>query len=458
MYSIFEKRKRISFIICQLALFVALTFLTSCSGTDYLNAIPGESSALVSMDLGKMSGVNNQAMLKTMLHVSNLSDCGLDLSSKIYLFESPDGNLGLCAKVDDDGDLNDLFNQLASKGVCQKTKERRGFHFTVLKDTWVVGFSDKAMLVMGPAAVTAQAELQNQMAKYLKQEEDDGIKGTPVYDKLDSIQSPIAMVAQAQALPEKFVAPFTLGAPKDADASQVLIAAEVTVKNGSLNIDGETFSFNKSVDKSLKDAAKIYRPIKGRYMQSMSSDALFGLFLNVDGTKFLPLLQNNKGLLALLSGINAAIDMDNIIRSVNGDMAIIMPSYSDDNLQMSMSSELSNSKWLADVDYWKQSCPKGGRIADWGKNAYYYTDGKTSFYFGVSSDKQFFSGSNDKQAKSSILPAEHPIAVGLQNKIKGGKMVMVINLSSVKDDKLGAVSGFMTPIFGKLNSIVYTLK
>ena len=458
MDSIFLNRIKNKYVIFQLTLVAALVSFSSCSGTDYLNAIPEESSALVSMDISNMSGVNSKAILKTMLHASDISDCGLDLASKIYLFESPDGNLGLCAKVNDDGDLNNMFNKLAGQGVCQKTKERRGFHFTVLNDTWVVGFSDNAMLVLGPVAVSAQAELQNLMAKYLKQKEDDGIKGTPIYDKLDSIRSPMAIVIQAQALPEKFVAPFTLGAPKDADASQVLIAAEMNVKDGCLNIDGETFSYNRNIDKSLKDAAKIYRPIKGKYTKSMASDALMGMFMNVDGKQFLTLLQNNKRLLTLMSGINAAIDMDNIIRSVDGDMAIVMPNYTDDNIQMSMSAELSNNKWLDDVGYWKQSCPKGGRIEDWNKNSYYYTDGKTSFYFGVSDDKQFYSGNSDKQALSSIQSAENPIAVSLQNHIMGKKMVMVINLHSIKNDKIGAIAGFMTPIFGKLNSIVYTLK
>ena len=199
MDSIFLNRIKNKYVIFQLTLVAALVSFSSCSGTDYLNAIPEESSALVSMDISNMSGVNSKAILKTMLHASDISDCGLDLASKIYLFESPDGNLGLCAKVNDDGDLNNMFNKLAGQGVCQKTKERRGFHFTVLNDTWVVGFSDNAMLVLGPVAVSAQAELQNLMAKYLKQKEDDGIKGTPIYDKLDSIRSPMAIVIQAQA-------------------------------------------------------------------------------------------------------------------------------------------------------------------------------------------------------------------------------------------------------------------
>ena len=42
-----------------------------------------------------------------MLHVDDVDKCGIDISEKLYLFESADGNLGLCAKVSDEGDVED---------------------------------------------------------------------------------------------------------------------------------------------------------------------------------------------------------------------------------------------------------------------------------------------------------------------------------------------------------------
>ena len=250
------------------------------------------------------------------------------------------------------------------------------------------------------------------MAKYLKQNEDEGSKGTTAISWIP-IDSPIAMVTQAQALPEKFVAPFTLGAPKDADASQVYIAADMKVAHGCLNINGEAFSFNKHVDKALKDASKIYRPIKGRYVKSMPSDALVGMFMNVKGVQFLPMLQNNKGMQALLMGINSAIDMDNIIRSVDGDMTIVMPSFAVTNPQMSMSA--GRECQLAETLIIGNShVQKADTFQTVEKNFYYYTDGKMTFYFGVSADKQFYSGSSESQAEASIQTSKKPIADNLQ--------------------------------------------
>ena len=460
------KRLYKSLMFFCLAVFVGL--LSACSGSDYLNAIPKKSSAIISVDLQQMasdgSNADKAGMLKSLLHVDDVNQCGIDVTEKMYLFESADGNLGLCAKVSDEGDVEDWLSSLAKQRIASDVTERKGFHFAVLKNSWLVGFSDKALLVMGPVVADAQAQLQQQMVKYLKADEDEGITASPMFERLENISSPMAMVAQAQALPEKFIAPFTLGAPKDTDPSQVVIAADMQVKEGILQIHGETFSFNKSIDEAIQKATQTYRPIKGTYVKSMPDDALAGIFMNVKGEQFLPMMQSNRSLQTLLMGINQAVDMDNIIRSVDGDMAIVMPSLTDADMKMMMAAKLAHSKWLGDVDYWKKSCPAGAKIANWGKNSYFYTDGKTSFYFGVTDDKQYFSGSDELLAQYAVKPSNHPINAKIQKLIVGQKLAMVVNLGNgagsgnTGSDALSTVTSLISPIFGNINSVVYTLK
>lgn len=448
------------FIIASLM----IVLMSACSDNDYLNAIPSKSTAVISIDMSRLNGQeqeqNQEHILKTMLHVDDVSKCGLDVKEKVYLFETIDGNLGLCAKVADEGDVSNWLSELSQQRICSTVTERKGFHFAVLKDSWLVGFSSKALLVMGPVVAEAQAEMQRQMVRYLNADEDAGIKSSKLFAQLDSIDSPMAMVAQAVALPEKFVAPFTLGAPKDADASQIVIAAGMDVEDGVLKIAGRTFSFNPSVNQALVKSQQVFRPIQGDYVQSMPDDAMAGIFMNVAGSRFLPLVQSNQGLQTLLMGINASIDMDNILRSVDGDMSIVLPTLGADHMQMMMAARLSHAKWLSDVDYWKQSCPKGSTIGNWKSNAFCYSSGKTCFYFGVTDDKQFFSGNDEVSAESSIRPSSHPISKRVQNMIRGEKMVMVINLekSGGGGSAMQAVTGLLSPLFGQLTAVVYTLK
>ena len=448
------------FIIASLM----IVLMSACSDNDYLNAIPSKSTAVISIDMSRLNGQeqeqNQEHILKTMLHVGDVSKCGLDVKEKVYLFETIDGNLGLCAKVADEGDVSNWLSELSQQRICSTVTERKGFHFAVLKDSWLVGFSSKALLVMGPVVAEAQAEMQRQMVRYLNADEDAGIKSSKLFAQLDSIDSPMAMVAQAVALPEKFVAPFTLGAPKDADASQIVIAAGMDVEDGVLKIAGRTFSFNPSINQALVKSQQVFRPIQGDYVQSMPDDAMAGIFMNVAGSRFLPLVQSNQSLQTLLMGINASRDMDNILRSVDGDMSIVLPTLGADHMQMMMAARLSHAKWLSDVDYWKQSCPKGSTIGNWKSNAFCYSSGKTCFYFGVTDDKQFFSGNDEVSAESSIRPSSHPISKRVQNMIRGGKMVMVINLekSGGGGSAMQAVTGLLSPLFGQLTAVVYTLK
>lgn len=435
------------------ALVVFAVMLSSCSGDDYINAIPESSTLLMSTNTAKLTGVGSQQLLKSLLHFKNIDKTGIDFSANVYFFEDARYNIGLCAKVSDDDKLADMLQQAGCR-----VEKRRGFRFVLLQGNWIVGFSDVSVLLMGPVIPAAIDEMKGQMVQYLKQGEDEGIKGTPLMERLQAIDAPMAMVCQASALPEQFITPFTIGAPRDASPSDIMIAASMEVSHGRLLISGQTFSFKKQIDEALKKAQQTYRPIKGDYVKTMSTSDGMGLFMNIDGKNFHKLIRQNRGVSTMLMGINTAIDMDNIIKSIDGDMALIASGLGNDKLQMMMGAKLGNNNWLKDVAYWKQSVPKGGRIGDWGKNCFYYTGNQTAYYFGVTDDMQYMSGGSKDEALRSIRPSQEPINNDLQQLIIGNKLVMLINFEALRDQKAQAITSMLKPLFGELNTIVYTMK
>lgn len=434
-------KRLFSSIFTTFLLTVAVAALSSCGEDSYLRAVPGDATALVSLSTPK----------------SLVDYKGMDVGSKVLLFESADGNLGVCAKVNDADALETYLNHLSAKGLCERVVKKRGYRFSMLKNSFLAGFSDEALLLMGPVTLDGKPVLLNQMARLLGQDEGRSVLSSRLYATLDSIDAPMAMVAQARALPEQFVTAFMLGAPKDADPSQVYVAAAMSAAKGVLLVDGHTYSYNKAIDKSLAEAAQVYRPITGRYIASMPQDAMLGMFMNVEGGRFITLLRDNRGIQALLAGVNRAVDMDNIIKSVDGDMSIVVPVYAPDHVEMSMAAELANAGWLADVGYWKKSCPQGSSITDWRKNAFTFSDGKTTFCFGVTGDNQFYSGGNTSAALASIQPSEHPLPANLQELVKGQRLVMVVNLGSLTGRQASVLSS-LKPLFGDIDRMVYRLK
>lgn len=446
------KHIRITLVLWTFYIFAAVGILSSCSGSEYINAVPAESQMLIRLNPAKLSGAKSPLILKTMLHLKNIDDSGIDLSQDVFFFEDGQGNFGICAKVNSS---SKLAESLQDAGLS--LTKRRDYKFAVMPSDWVIGFSDDAVLLMGPVVPAAQDDIITLMARYLGSDEEQGIKSSPMYATSDSIDAPMSIVAQTRSLPEQFVAPFTMGAPKDADPADVILAAAMEVKNGRLLMHGKTLSYKKSINSAIEKATGVYRPVKGDYIKAMSQDDVLGLFLNVDGKQFHKLLIQNRAATAMLAGINTAIDMDNIIKSVDGDLTLVTSSLGKDNLHMMMAARLSGAPWLADIDYWKQSVPAGGHIGDWGKNCYYYSGNGTTYFFGVTPDMQYMSGASPEEAKNSITTSSAPLPSDLQDIIKGKKFAMVVNFKALDNGKAAAVTSLLMPMFGNINTIVYTM-
>lgn len=451
-------------IIQALITIICVCIYSSCSGDDYINAIPGNSNALIAVDckaVGEQTGQQDGRLLKSLFKVDDVEDCGIDLTSKLFFFETTDGNLGSCVKVNDEEKLKDWLTALSKDDTCSKPTEKREMTFTLLKGSWAVGFNGKAMIIIGPVLPAQQAEAIRSIAKYLKQEEDDGVKGSQLFEKLDSIDSPIAMVAQATALPEKISAPFTLGAPKEADASQIFIAAAMkTANNGCLNITGESFSFDKGIDKGLKENIAKFRKINGKYTSNIPGNTLCSIFMNVKGTDFVNMMKSNAGLGSLLAGMNTAVDMDNILRSVDGDLALGISSYSEEKISMTMAAQLAKSDFLEDVDYWKKSCPAGSSIENCGKNSFWFKSSDTNFWFGVSDSNEFY-GSTDKDIAFSILkPSKTPLPAEVRKETEDQRFCMTLNLKQLLNDnkELTTFTDMLKPLFGDINNVIYCIK
>lgn len=448
------KAGRMATLVC----FCALLF-TSCSNSEYLYSIPSTATALVKIDASRMDADRASSVLHALLPVGDAASSGLDFKSNVYAFETVDGNFGLCAKVKDSGDLADAINSMADRGRCSKVRKQGKYSFSDVCNAWSVGFSDDALVVLGPVSAASLPDAQRSVARMLRQDEDASIVTRPMYERIDTMSASVAMVAQVQALPEKFVAPFTIGAPKDADASQVLVAAGFSMNNGVVRMDGEMFSFNKNIDAQLKKSAAVYRKIDGHFAQRMPQGSLLGLFTNVDGKKFLPLLQANRSLQALLAGLNTAIDLDNILRSVDGDLAVLSSGIASDNVNLTMFADVKSPVWTADVDYWKQSCPAGSSISGNDGN-WSYNSGDTRFAFGLLGNE--FYGTTDAALNPVLNKGHYPAAVNsdVANMVRGNRLVMVLNVGQIVSGGSlpGGMGALLKPLLGDVKAVVYVMK
>ena len=67
------------------------------------------------------------------------------------------------------------------------------------------------------------------------------------------------------------------------------------------------------------------------------------------------------------------------------------------------------------------------------------------------------SGASPEEAKNSITTSLNPLPADLQEIIKGKKFAMVVNFKALDNSKAAAVTSLLMPMFGNINTIVYTM-
>lgn len=453
-------KTRTNLLFCKalLLLLCSLSFFSSCSKNDYTNVIPATSTVLVKIDATNTNAKSFCKAINTWFPKIDATDSGLDYSSNIYAFETLDGNLGLCLRVADFDKIKHVVETLANEGKCGKIRKVGDVVFSDFNKSWAIGISENCMLVLGPVPSASISDLQRSMVRLFKQKAESSITQRPIFALIDSMRGPVDMVAQVQALPEKFVTPLMLDAPDDVDASQLYVSATIDKQDGVVVLDGKTTSFDGRIVDQLAKTDNLYRKIRGTFVGNIPSNSVFGICTNVDGKRFLPKLQAQKSLQSLLFGINTAIDFDNILRSVDGDFILAFNGLDDEHLSSTIYASVTNPKWKDDVDYWKQSCPHGSTITGNEKVGWSYIGGDTHFYFGIESGKNFY-GTSEKNA---ILDGAKHTAVpkSLQSKISDCRLALFLNVKALCDkggDTAKYVS-ILNRLLGDTDAVVYLLK
>lgn len=289
--------------------------LTACSKREHTLSIPSTSSALIAVDGTTMQDSNTPFSEVTKLF--NGAPGTIDTEQQTYFFETVDGLMGVCAPIAD----GDAIEEAMGNGTLASTTEIDGILFGVYSNSWIMGYKDETLIVLGPVTGSSEAKkTMRRMAKMMNQEEEQSIKNSVLWEHMQEKTSPIRMVAKAVALPEQMMAAITVGAPMGTDPADVLLESELQYKDNVMTMLGATCSYNPNIKQSLEKAATVYQPITFDWEKTMKENTLIGVFMNIKGTDYMPYLKNNKSLNTMLMSSNAF----DRIRDNEGNMAILL--------------------------------------------------------------------------------------------------------------------------------------
>lgn len=313
--------KKLAFLLILLS-----TLIVSCSDSDdYMDAVPKKSPLVVSVDLMKYKGMDSNVFMRSLFHIHNMTTRGIDLAQKVYAFESPEGFYGLCCCVSDEDNLKELMGKNGFK-----LTDFRECTFSVLGNSWVVGFNAKSLLVMGPVTAGEQRNLMVKMASYLKQDADKGLRASDLVHQLDSIQEPMAMVAAMTSLPELMRSSLMLCAPKDMDANQLYYRAGISVSSDYVQVDGAIFAKNHKDDEAIRDyRLRQMDVLRSKYASYIDEHNFVSILLN-SKTTMTELTQGKTDFDKLFSALNVGSDINyrKIFDTSSGEMLVSVPAHS----------------------------------------------------------------------------------------------------------------------------------
>lgn len=237
---------------------LAIVTFVSCSkdNVNYYDAIPMQSKALVRV--APEADGKGVASLDLFMGEGALAsdDSGIDFTSPVYLFAAPDGSLGACAKVSDDGKINDLLEALAKSGKASELKEIKEIKYAVVNKNFLVAYNENALLTVGPILAADESKIAKRLMKYLECDAERGIGSADIFKDIETNKSPISLIASVSVMPKKLVVPFLIGAPTGTNTDDVMLKAEVNVADSVLTLKGKTTSNNLLVSQGIDNAMK----------------------------------------------------------------------------------------------------------------------------------------------------------------------------------------------------------
>lgn len=439
-----RKRTYISITIAIVALAAAgAFFLFSRGGVDaYATAIPQNSSAIACLDVkalvreADLSVSDEMGLLRRYFHTTDeAGTAGLDLTRPVFAFVSEEGNVGLVARVKDAAALKRQCELWQSERITSPPTEQRGLTWSVVSDSWLMAFDSERLLVLGPAFGSAQDALRTQMAALMQQSREESALVTELYALASRTAAPLAAALRGSALASR-LKPEQRKMFSDEAWEESAIALEAHTRDNIVTLDAEVESSNEQVKARLAELGEMLRPIDAALVGQSHKNTALWLCANLEGTKALELLRGLPAVRVALLGLNTIADVDAILRSIDGDVALDIPDgaliaqfLGSKVPPLMLTAETRSSEAFAQSDYWLQSSMSAPyRLQATSPTDFAYLSADMSVNFGTHDNVLYINTLPLLGTTADGHPASEYI-VGRKDDIRGTRLFATVDLA-----------------------------
>lgn len=352
------------FTIDHLLFTICLLFFCSCSKREYLNVIPQNPAFVVSVDfktiaekgeisespyMPQISSIFGGMSDKFSNYIENPGKTGIDFRQPACFFS--DGSyFAMTMAVYDDDDLADFFSVLHQQNACGPLTEKDDIRYAKIQGfKGVAAFNKHTLLIINSSAEYA--------CQLLAQQEENSFTATDAYDRMTNLEGEILMYGNAASVPSTAVSDMKLLLPEGVRYTDVDAYSSTRFADGSIIVSTQLRGKTKEAQRLIEDGSEPLEKIKGDYIQSAPEDFFLWACIGVEKGGMLNMLKNSKAGHQLLLVLERAIDIEQILRQVEGDAVIMMPrNYKMHGYdQFMFISKVDNTDFMKDVDYWQKS-------------------------------------------------------------------------------------------------------
>lgn len=442
-----------------LAVLVLMTvFMASCSKkAEYVNAIPADASAVVSIDLKSLaekSGLNskdNEAMKQKALDalkndltaasfqhlekiINSPAESGIDIKSPVYFFNSVSFPYPtVVAKVGNIDNLRASIVVMAKEQICQPVAKGDGYSFTLLGSDNLLAFNETTALFVGVHGTSEMDAAKQAIAELLKQTTEKSIHSNEAFQKMQKSKGDITFFASMDAIPETYARQISAGMPSEISLKDVSILGGLSFEDGKIAINFENYSQNEQVNALLKKQEKAITKLNSTFLKNFPESTLAFLNLGANGEELYNLLVSNQEFRNNVS-IAKADDVKKLFGSFNGDISVGLINVTMNNAPtFAAYAEVKNGDALKTIYANKAQLGlrRGEDIMQLSENEYVYKTKGMNVFFGVRG-KQLYATNDELLYKNIGKPVDKSIEdAPYVSDMKGKNLFFVVNANAI---------------------------
>jgi len=297
-----------------LAGIVTAVYLLFFASKEYEDLIPGESKVVAEIvpdDFEQISGV-----LPKMTEAAGIFLNGVDLSRSAYLFVSPNEYYGMTLALKDATALGNALQARVGGKQIRLLEPSDGLRWAWSEKGWMMAWSDRALLVMGPATWQESDDLRRTIRQIFKADASKSFRHSASYEDFKALGNASRLYASPEALPSPFGVLARLDVPRDVDPERVRLFATLHLGASGpgprLKMEGTLTGCDEATQKRLEAYDAGDRSLKAEDFRELPGDVMFRLAATSHSDNLLQLLRSDATMKALLLSLEKNIDRESL--------------------------------------------------------------------------------------------------------------------------------------------------